>query len=181
MKTRIIPLVVWIPLVAACGAEGKGVARADAAVRFDTAAGFRLGMLLPEARAAANARGEDLQCEPAWTGPPRPDMADSIYQHLLQVQNCDPGHLESYRLQFHQGSLRTISVALSDDWEMIPVDTLVARLAQRYGEPSGHDRYGAAGQREQLIWWFRKGHPATLGVRCPDPSLAADCELEYRL
>jgi hypothetical protein len=183
MTIRIIPfLLLWIVVGAGCREGGGGVARAVSPVRRDTAAGFRLGMLLPEARAAATAQGDELRCERAVSGPKWPNLADSVWRYLMQVDNCDPGDFESYRLQFYRGSLRGITLATSHDWELIPVDTLVARVSTKYGKPSGRRRFAYPdGRRELLVSWSDPDDPAVVGLRCPDGGPASECELEFRL
>ena len=59
---RILLLCLAVGLVAACDGGADEAARDGALVRFDTAAGFRLGMLVPEAVEAAAARGDTLRC-----------------------------------------------------------------------------------------------------------------------
>jgi hypothetical protein len=71
MTIRIIPLMLlWMLAGAACGKDGGGVAQTGNEVRFDTAAGFRLGMLLPEARAAAAAHSDTFECRVVATDAP---------------------------------------------------------------------------------------------------------------
>jgi hypothetical protein len=183
MTIRIIPfLLLWILAGAACDEGGKGAARKESEVRRDTAGGFRLGMLLPEARAAAAAMGDELRCERAASGPQWPNTPDSVWQHLLQVDNCDPHDYLSYRLQFVRGSLRMIALPMSDDWELIPVDTVIARVSTRYGKPAGRHRYAYPdGRRELLVSWSEADDPAVVNLRCPEQQPASECELEYHL
>jgi hypothetical protein len=183
MTIRIIPLLLlWILAGAACAEDRGGVARKGNEVRRDTAAGFRLGMLLPEARAAAAARGDDLRCERAATGPQWPNTPDSVWQYLVQMEYCDPGEHLSYRLQFYRGSLWKIALPMSDDWELIPVDTLVARVSTRYGRPARrHWNAYPDGRRELVISWSEEKDPAVVNLRCPEAQPASECELEYHI
>ncbi|HEX5870253.1 MAG TPA: hypothetical protein VFY65_07560 [Longimicrobium sp.] len=183
MTIRIIPLLLlWILAGAACDEGGGGVARKGDDVRRDTAAGFRLGMLLPEARAAAAAQGDELDCARAVGGPRPPTIADSSWQYLLQVDNCDPLDHMSYQLQFYRGSLHRITLLMSEDWELIPVDTLAARVSARYGKPAGRHRYAYQdGRRELVISWSEEKDPAVVNLRCPEEQPASECELWYSL
>jgi hypothetical protein len=179
---RILLLSLAVCLAAACDAgDSDGLARDGGGVRFDTVAGFRLGMLLPEARAVAAAQGDALECDQPLGPNPSGDLPDSIAAYLREVDNCHPP-AQQYRLQFFKGSLRTVYLPFSDDWERIPVDTLVARLAREMGQPKGRDTYTYDdGRREVLIYWYRKGLPGAANLRCPEDARAADCELEYHL
>lgn len=142
MSLRILLLLATLSF-AACGQGGEGRARADDRARFDTAAGFRLGMLLPEARAAAAARGDELRCRLATTDRDPAGVPDSLWRAMSQTELCDDGAYE-YRLEFVQGSLRQIEVSMSDDWDFIPVDTLEGRLAREYGTPRHRTTYSCA-------------------------------------
>lgn len=181
--TRILSLLLAIASFAACGEGGGGLARADEQMRFDTAAGFRLGMLLPEARAAAAARGDEMHCELGTTHLDPAMYPDSVWRSMSQMELCDPGgYTYEWNLLFEQGSLRAIVIPVTDDWDMIPVDTLVRRLARDYGKPSNRHTYTtAAGKTEHLITWNRKGDPSTMGLRCPDGATAGSCVREHRL
>lgn len=180
MSVAALPLLSIV--LAACGEGGGGVARADGRARFDTAAGFRLGMLLPEARAAAAARGEELRCKLATADLDPGGLPDSLWRAMSQTEICDPGSGYAWHLQFEQGSLRTIIVSMNDDWDFIPVDTLIGRLTRDYGKPRRRVTYSTgSGHAEQLVWWTRKGAPAGMGLRCPDGATAGSCTLEFRL
>jgi hypothetical protein len=182
MITRVL-LVLGVAALAACGEGAGGVARVEGKARFDTAAGYRLGMLLPEARAAAAARGDELRCELATATQDPSHYPDSIWRSMTQMELCDPANDPySYNLQFQQGSLRAIILTMSEDWDMIPADTLEGRLTKAYGKPWKRMTYSTgSGRAEELISWSRKGDPATLGLRCPDGATAGSCTLEYRL
>lgn len=181
MILRIIPLLLlWILAGAACDENGGGLARKGNEVRRDTAAGFRLGMLLPDARAAAAAQGDELRCGRAASGTKWPNTPDSVWQYLLQMDNCNPVDHLDYRLQFYRGSLWLIVLPMSDDWELIPVDTLVARVSVRYGKPAGpHRRTYPDGRREFVVSWSEEGDPAAVDLRCFEGKPASECELEY--
>jgi hypothetical protein len=182
MSIRIIPLLLLWILAGACQEGGGGVARKGNEVRRDTAAGFRLGMLLPEARAAAAARGDELRCERAVSGPRWPDTSDSLWQELLQTDNCDPHDYLGYRLQFYRGSLQRIAVPMSDDWELIPIDTLVARTSTRFGKSASRHRYAYPdGRREFVVVWGEEDDPAVVNLRCDEGQPASECELWHVL
>lgn len=179
---RILLISLAVCLAAACNSGGSdGLARDGGGVRFDTVAGFRLGMLLPEARAVAAGKGDTLECEQPLGPNPSSDIPDSITRYLREVDTCHP-LAEHYRLHFYRGSLRSVYLPFSEDWERIPVDTLVARLAREMGQPKGRDTHTYEdGRREVLIYWYRKGLPGAANLRCPQDARAADCELEYHL
>lgn len=182
MTTRILLLLLALLPVAACG-EGGGGARADGRAQFDTAMGFRLGMLFPEARAAAARRGEELFCRLATTDRDPSSYPDSLWRAMGQTEFCDNGSSGfEYELEFVQGSLRGIEVGMGDDWDFIPVDTLVGRLTSAYGKPRQRTTYSTGGGRaEQLVWWSRKGDPAWMSLRCPDGATAGSCTVERGL
>lgn len=183
MTIRIIPfLVPWILAGAACSEGGGGVARKGDEVRFDTAAGFRLGMLLPEARAAAAAQGEELECRLATTNVDSAGVPDSLRKSMSQTQLCYQYGPRMYHLQFEQGSLRVIVVPMSEDWRFVPVDTVVSRLSRNYGEPVKRLTYSTgSGRTEEAITWTRKGDRAIVGMRCPTSPGAGVCVMEFHL
>lgn len=180
---RILPLLLMcIPLVSCTGAGGTP--RADGEARFDTAAGFRLGMLLPEARAAAAALGEELECRLVTPEVESAGTPDSLRQGMSQTQLCYPLGPRMYHLQFEQGSLRVIVVPMSEDWRFVPVDTVVSRLSRKYGEPVKRLTYATgSGRTEEAISWRPEGSGARVGVgmRCPTPSGAGVCSMEFHL
>ncbi|HEX2209019.1 MAG TPA: hypothetical protein VHG93_15175 [Longimicrobium sp.] len=175
MMTRILlPLLVWVSS-AACGEAGAG--RASGRVRLDTAAGYRLGMLLPEARAAAFARGQELRCRLATSDRDAGSYPDSLWREMGVTELCDAGS-HDHRLAFHQGSLRGMEMTMSDDWDFIPVDTLVGRLSRDYGKPWKRITCSTGrGRAEELITWRRD--PALMMLRCPDAAGAGQCTREH--
>lgn len=178
MILRILPLLLCAGLLAACGA-GESASPAAADVRFDTVAGFRLGMLLPEAREVAALRGERLDCKPATSVLTREGLGDSIYRTILQTDYCDPP-AEHYRLTFDQGSLRQVKLSYSEDWARVPVDTLVGRLAERAGPPARREVYTYGDEdRELLVSWHRDPVPGMMLLRCPEQGPAHYCTREH--
>jgi hypothetical protein len=127
-------------LLLACGAP-ETADQKGSAVRLDTIAGFKLGMLLPEARSVADVRGEGLRCErPAERLSKREEITDSMLQFFSAIENCYPADGPyRYSLQFRKGTLHQVSLGMSEDWDLIPVDTLVSRFARVYGPPSVTD------------------------------------------
>ena len=177
---RIVPLLVCACL-AACDSGGSGRPSSEELnVRFDTVAGFRLGMLLPEVRAVAGRYGQELECQQPtdWIKPG--DVPDSVYRAIADEDNCSAG---GNWLHFRQGSLVWIRVPVSDDWDRIPVDTLVERLADEYGEPKIRKREQYPdGQRAFVVYWRRRDRPGNMYVRCPDAATrAGECNLEFYL
>jgi hypothetical protein len=181
MARILVPLLVWISF-AACAEGGGGLARVDGRARLDTAAGFRLGMLLPEARAAAAAQGEELRCTLATTDRERGAYPDSVWREMTESEVCEPVSSYAYQLRLHRGSLRNIEVSLSDDWDFIPVDTLVGRLSRGYGKPRKRMTYSTGGGRAaELIWWSRKNDPGIMSLTCPDGAGAGQCTQDFHL
>jgi hypothetical protein len=177
---RIVPLLACAFLVAACDSGGSGRPSSEKlGVRFDTVAGYRLGMLLPEARAVARRYGQELDCRQPTDRVEPGDEPDSVYRDLADEDNCSAG---TNWLHFRQGSLLWIRVPVTDDWRRIPVDTLVNRLAEEYGEPKGrrHERY-PDGQRSYVVYWRRRDLPGNMYIRCPEGTRAGGCVLEFYL
>src|SRR5688500_12426682 len=182
MMTRILPLLLICVPLAACEQGRSLVARGDGEVRFDTAAGFRLGMLLPEARAAATQHEESLECRVVAMDPDPADRLDSLRQPTPQVHLCHATGRRAYTLQFEEGSLRVIVVPMDEDWRFVPVDTVVSRLSRMYGKPVKRLTYSTGGGRtEEAISWTRKGERGGVGVRCPTTRGAGICVMEYHL
>jgi len=180
------PLLLSLPLamlLLACGAPETAEQKGDA-VRLDTIIGFRLGMLLPEARAVADVRGEGLRCErPAEQLSDREEIADSVLQFLSVIESCRPADGPfRYTLQFRKGTLHQVRLGISEDWDRFPVDTLVSRFAQVYGPPSDTEETERDGGGTYLnYFWERASSPAVLQIRCPNREHANQCEVEYYL
>lgn len=178
MILRIFPLLLCAGLLAACG-SGESASRAADGVRFDTVAGFRLGMLLPEAREVAATRGDMLLCEPATSVFTPERLGDSVYQTILQTDYCEPP-AEHYQLRFDKGSLRQVTLSYSEDWARVPVDTLVGRLSERAGPPARREVYTYEdGRRELLVSWHRDPVPGMMLLRCPQEGPAHYCTREH--
>ena len=176
---RILLLCLAIGLAAACDGGHGDAAREGGPERFDTAAGFRLGMLVPEAVEAAAARGDTLECGRELDRYGSAALPDSAVRTLRDLETCDPPH-ERYRLHFYRGSLQSIVVPYSRAWDRVPRDTLVARLSARWGEPGGREEYAYEdGRREVLVYGLRRGAPGEVNLRCPRESPTGDCTLVY--
>lgn len=176
---RILLLSLAVCLAAACGSGDSGGDARDDRARFDTAAGFQLGMLLPEAKEAASARGDGLACVRELDLYDSATLPDSTVRLLREMERCDPRH-ERYRLHFHRGSLQSINIPYSDEWNRVPLDTLVARLSARWGEPGGREEYAYDdGRREILIYWERRGMPGEVNLRCPRGAPTGECTLVH--
>lgn len=170
-------------LLLACGAPETTEQKGNA-VKLDTIAGFKLGMLLPEARSVADVRGEGLRCErPAERLSKREEIADSVLQFFSAIENCYPADGPyRYSLQFRKGTLHQVRLGMSEDWDLIPVDTLVSRFARVYGPPSVTDETDRdEGGKYFNYYWERASSPAVLQIRCPDREHANQCDVEYYL
>ena len=179
MHLRLLPLLLCAGLLAACG-SGRSAAAVDG-MRFDTVAGFRLGMLLPEAREAAARRGDRLLCEPATSVFTPQVLGDSVYRAYLDVDFCEPPE-EHYRLEFKAGSLRQVKVPFTEDWERVPLDTVIGRLTAKAGAPEERQVYTYGdGDRELLVHWRREGLPGIMALRCPAEGPAKYCVTEHYL
>jgi hypothetical protein len=182
MILRVIPLLHLAWLLAACGSgdPGRGTS-AGKEMRLDTVAGFTLGMLLPEAREAAAARGYALLCQPATTAYSRESVGDSIWRKMQDVDYCEPpdGRME---LAFKQGTLIAVTVRYSEDWARIPLDTVVSRLSDGAGPPTRREvqPYGD-GRRDVLVIWSRDDDPAVMQLRCPEGGPSRDCTRDHYL
>lgn len=182
MILRSIPLLACACLVAAC--DSTGSARQPGAqdgVRYDTVAGFRLGMLLPEARTAAAARGTRLHCQAATTEFPRGSVPDTLWRKMQDVDYCRSPD-EQMQLSFKQGTLIAVTVEYSDDWARVPLDTVISRLSDHAGPPTKRETrpYGE-GRRELLISWSRDDAPAVMSLRCPEGAPSDECRRDHFL
>ncbi|HEX6038758.1 hypothetical protein [Longimicrobium sp.] len=175
---RILFLCLALCLAAACGG-GSGGAPRDGDVRFDTVAGYQLGMLLPEAREAAAAHGEDLRCTRELDSYGSTPLPDSSVRLLRDLERCEPPH-DRYLLFFHRSALQSVVLPYSDEWNQVPVEALVARLSAKWGKPKGREEYTYEdGRREILIYWQRRGLPGEANLRCLRGSLAGECTLVH--
>lgn len=182
MIRRSIPLLACASLLSACG-NGDSVRQpeAEGGVRFDTVAGFQLGMLLPEARELAAARGDGLRCQAATTRFPRGSVDDTLWQKMQDVDYCRSPD-ERMELAFKQGLLIAVTVDYSEDWARIPLDTLIGRLSDRAGAPPRREvRPYGEWRRELLVSWSRDGDPAVMSLRCPEGGSSDQCRRDHFL
>ncbi|HST60724.1 MAG TPA: hypothetical protein VLK84_18635 [Longimicrobium sp.] len=175
------PLFVCALLLSACGSGDSGrQPNAESGVWLDTVAGFQLGMLLPEARELAAARGDALRCQAATTRFPRGSVEDTVWQKMQDVDYCRPPD-EGMELAFKQGTLFAVTVEYSEDWARIPLDTLIRRLSERAGAPARREvRPYGDGRREVLVSWS-DDNPAVMSLRCFEGRSSDECRRDHYL
>jgi len=93
-------------------------------VRTDTLFGFRLGMLLPDVRAAAAKRGIELMCMDA---PGRVGEQSCLLPHKLDAEG-------QIFVSLNEGRVTGIHHTLGPDWRHVSVSDLQQRFAA-YGDP----------------------------------------------
>lgn len=141
MRASLLILVVLT--FSACGRAAEAIPGRTA--QLDTLAGFKLGMLLPDARTISVRRGDAFfECEavtdttaPLGTVSCHGVTFDSVDYHRRKKEVHDPngpyvpsppGYKDDYSLTFGAGSLTTVVSLLGPDWKTVPAMAIAARL-----------------------------------------------------
>lgn len=157
-RTRWWTATVFLLTIVACG-RGESQAPSEAMATTDTLVGLRLGMLLPDVRETLTERMLLLDCirtvKPMW----------------CEVRFMDAEDLlGAFYLSFDEGRLSQIMYFLSQDWEYLPLDTLLTRLSA-YGKPV-HEETSDNGV---TFTWSGPPDSTMFMLRCGSRRYAKDC------